>query len=79
MSEVEKNVEGSVVNCESLVDVIKRDFGNQYLEWKKVWFKSQFFPDKAFQRSQVWKFLVFFQRFPLYWSCVNFSCPEHNT
>ena len=43
MSEVEKNVEGSVVNCESLVDVIKRDFGNQYLEWKKVWFKSQFF------------------------------------
>ena len=43
MSEVEKNVEGSVVNCESLVEVIKRDFGNQYLEWKKVWFKSQFF------------------------------------
>ena len=60
MSEVEKNVEGSVVNCESLVDVIKRDFGNQYLEWKKVWFKSQFFPDKTFQRGQVCKFLLFF-------------------
>ena len=32
MSEVEKKVEGSVVKCESSVDVIKRDFGNQYLE-----------------------------------------------
>ena len=30
-----KNVEGSVVKCESSVDVIKRDFGNQYLEWKE--------------------------------------------
>ena len=60
MSEVEKNVEGSVVNCDSLVDVNKRDFGNQYLEWKKVWFKSQFFQDKTFQRGQVWKFLLFF-------------------
>ena len=40
MSEVEKkkkNVEGSVVKCESSVDVIKRDFGNQYLEWKEVY------------------------------------------
>ena len=38
MSEVEKkNVEGSVVKCESSVGVIKRDFGNQYLEWKEVY------------------------------------------
>ena len=38
MSQVEKkNVEGSVVKCESSVDLIKRDFGNQYLEWKEVY------------------------------------------
>ena len=48
--------------CDSLVDVNKRDFGNHYLEWRKVWFKSQFFRIKHFRETRFKSSYFFFSK-----------------